>query len=53
MTENNRPRPHGVTEKQIAEVWQATFDALVLFAENNDKATVEKVEFIDDCGVSE
>ena len=48
MTENNRPRPSGVTEEQAAEVWQVIFDMMALFSENNYKATVEKVEFIDD-----
>ena len=48
MTENDRPRPNGVTEEQLAKVWQETLDVLTLFAENNDKAIVEKVEFIDD-----
>lgn len=48
MTENNRPRPDGATEEQIAEVWQAVLNVMALFTENDDKATVEKVEFIDD-----
>lgn len=49
MTENNRPRPSGVTEEKLAKVWQTIFDTMALFSENDDdKATVEKVEFIDD-----
>lgn len=49
MTENDRPRANnGVTEELIAKVWQEIFDTLALFTENNDKATVEKVEFLTD-----
>ena len=51
LTENDKPlqpvdeRP---SEEQIVKVWQFIFDMMTLNGEPNEKATVEKVEYVEE-----
>lgn len=51
LTENDAKVPDGITEddiKKVKNVWQAIFNSLCLFSEKEEKATVEKVEIINE-----
>jgi hypothetical protein len=48
LTENNRPRPEKMTEEMVSTVWQSLLNVLCCQGENEDKCTVEKVEFVED-----
>lgn len=48
LTENDAKVPDGITEDDIKKVWQAIFNGLCLFSEKEEKATVEKVEIINE-----
>lgn len=51
LTENDAKVPDGITEddiKKVKDVWQAIFNGLCLFSEKEEKATVEKVEIINE-----
>lgn len=51
LTENDKPLPpveNRPTKEQVVKVWQVIFDMLTLLAETNEKATVERVEFIEE-----
>ena len=48
LTENDKPRRPEHTEELVAEVWQFILDLFNAASEENDKATVEKVEFVED-----
>ena len=48
LTENDAKVPDGITEDYIKKVWQAIFNGLCLFSEKEEKATVEKVEIINE-----
>lgn len=47
LTENDVPRTPEHTEALVAKAWQAVLDMISLVSENNDKAVVEKVEFVE------
>ena len=48
LTENNVPRPKNMTEAEVKKAWQAVFGLLGMMSENDDKCTVESVEFVED-----
>ena len=48
LAENDKPRRPEHTEEQAAIVWQFLLDLLNANAEGDEKATVEKVEFVED-----
>ncbi len=48
LTENDKPRKPGHTEETVAQAWQFILDLFNAAAETNEKATVEKVEFVED-----
>lgn len=48
LTENDIPRKPGLTEETVAKAWQFILDFINAASEDNDKATVEKVEFVED-----
>ena len=47
LTENNKPRPNGLTEAKVKKAWQSALNKLSGLSENDDKATVESVEFVE------
>ena len=48
LTENDIPRKPGLTEETVAKAWQFILDFVTAASEDNEKATVEKVEFVED-----
>lgn len=51
LTENDKPLPpvdERPSEEQIVKVWQFIFDMMTLNGEPNEKATVEKVEYVEE-----
>ena len=48
VAENDKPRRPEHTEELVAKAWQFTFDFLTAAAGSNDRARVEKVEFIEE-----
>ena len=48
LTENDAKVPDGITEDVIQKAWQAVFNSLCLFSDREEKATVEKVEIINE-----
>lgn len=48
LTENDKPRKPGLTEETVAKAWQFTMDLFAAISEENEKATVEKVEFVEE-----
>lgn len=48
LAENDKPRKPGQTEA-AAKAWQFILDLFTAASEENEKATVEKVEFVEDC----
>lgn len=48
LAENDKPRRPENTEEQVAMVWQFLLDLLNATAGGDEKATVEKAEFVED-----
>lgn len=51
LTENDKPLPpveERPTEEQIVKAWQVIFDMMTLMGKSNERATVERVEFIEE-----
>lgn len=48
LTENDKPRKTGHTEETVAKAWQFILDLFTAASEENEKATVEKVEFVEE-----
>lgn len=48
IAENDKPRRPEHTEKLVAKAWQFIFDLLTAAAGSNERARVEKVEFIEE-----
>lgn len=48
LTENDKPRRPEHTEEAVAEAWQFILDLFNAVSEENEKATVEKVEFVEE-----
>lgn len=48
LTENDIPRKPGLTEETVAKAWQFILDFVTAASEDNEKATVEKVEFVEE-----
>lgn len=48
LTENDKPRKPGLTEETVAKAWQFILDFVSAASEEDEKATVEKVEFVED-----
>lgn len=48
LTENDIPRKPRLTEETVAKAWQFILDFVAAASEDNEKATVEKVEFVED-----
>lgn len=48
LAENDEPRRPEHTEELVAMVWQFALDLLNVASKKNEKATVEKVEFVED-----
>lgn len=48
LTENDIPREPGLTEEIVAKAWQFILDFVNATSEDNEKATVEKAEFVED-----
>lgn len=51
LTENDKPLPpvdERPSEEQIVKVWQFIFDMITLNGEPNEKAIVEKVEYVEE-----
>ena len=48
LTENDAKVPDGITEDVIQKAWQSVFNSLCLFSDREEKATVEKVEIINE-----
>ena len=48
LTENDKPRRPEHTEERVAAAWQFVLDLFNAASEENEKATVEKVEFMEE-----
>lgn len=48
LTENNKKRNENLTEDKVKEAWQYILNMLSPLSENEDKAIVENVEFVED-----
>lgn len=48
LTENDKPRKPDLTEETVAKAWQFILDLFSAASEENEKATVEKVEFVEE-----
>lgn len=48
LTENDKPRKPGLTEETVAKAYQFILDFVSAASEDNEKTTVEKVEFVED-----
>jgi hypothetical protein len=47
LTENNKKRNENLTEDKVKETWQFILNMLSSLSENEDKAIVENVEFVE------
>ena len=47
LTENNKKRNENLTENKVKETWQYILNILSSLSENEDKAIVENVEFVE------
>ena len=47
LTENNKKRNENLTEAKVKETWQFILNMLSSLSENEDKAIVENVEFVE------
>lgn len=47
LTENNKKRNENLTEDKVKEAWQFILNMLNSLSENEDKAIVENVEFVE------
>lgn len=47
LTENNKKRNENLTEDKVKETWQFVLNMLSSLSENEDKAIVENVEFVE------
>lgn len=47
LTENNKKRNENLTEAKVKEAWQFILNMLSSLSENEDKAIVENVEFVE------
>lgn len=47
LTENNKKRNENLTEDKVKETWQYILNMLSSLSENEDKAIVENVEFVE------
>lgn len=47
LTENNKKRNENLTEDKVKEAWQYILNMLSSLSENEDKAIVENVEFVE------
>ena len=47
LTENNKKRNENLTEDKVKEAWQFILNMLSSLSENEDKAIVENVEFVE------
>lgn len=48
LTENDKPRKPGLDEETVAKAWQFILSLFTAASEENEKATVEKVEFVEE-----
>ena len=48
LTENDIPRKPGLTEETVAKAWQFVLDLVTAASEKNEKAAVEKAEFVEE-----
>ena len=48
LTENNKKRNENLTEDKVKEAWQYILNMLNSLSENEDKAIIENVEFVED-----
>lgn len=48
LAENDKPRRPDHTEELVAKAWQFILGLFTAASEENEKATVEKVEFVED-----
>ena len=47
LTENNKKRNENLTEDKVKETWQFILNVLSSLSDNEDKAIVENVEFVE------
>lgn len=47
LTENNKKRNENLTEDKVKEAWQYILNMLSSLSDNEDKAIVENVEFVE------
>lgn len=47
LTENNKKRNENLTEDKVKEIWQFILNMLSSLSDNEDKAIVENVEFVE------
>lgn len=47
LTENNKKRNENLTEDKVKETWQYILNMLSSLSDNEDKAIVENVEFVE------
>ena len=47
LTENNKKRNENLTEAKVKETWQFILNMLSSLSDNEDKAIVENVEFVE------
>ena len=47
LTENNKKRNENLTEDKVKETWQFILNMLSSLSEDEDKAIVENVEFVE------
>jgi len=47
LTENNKKRNENLTEDKVKETWQFILNMLSSLSDNEDKAIVENVEFVE------
>lgn len=47
LTENNKKRNENLTEDKVKETWQFVLNMLSSLSDNEDKAIVENVEFVE------
>lgn len=48
MTENDKTQPPELTEEKVKAAWQVVLDAISLYSTEDEKATVEKAEFVEE-----
>lgn len=47
LTENNKKRNENLTEDKVKETWQFILNMISSLSDNEDKAIVENVEFVE------